>query len=191
MRCGSTMPWRGAGRHSCLISPRLRSQASTCGRPPTTCAAIISRENLSSTRFPGLPGKEVGHAADIEALDVAQRRLWLTGSRGLTRRAHGTMRRDCVDPKIRKRLSRRPLGSVPLTKKAPLSAPANALPLGQGACAHDWEANPISRPSWICPVRRTGLTSTIFNCSHYRGPVHGGRSAAVFGRAALSCNRHG
>src|SRR6185295_4945959 len=78
--------------------------------------------------FPGLPGLENEHEADVEAIDVAYGRLWVCGSHSLTRRSR--VKTDAtVDPRIRERPSRRLLGSVELSKDGGgLVAPGKALP---------------------------------------------------------------
>jgi Protein of unknown function (DUF3616) len=129
--------------------------------------------------FPGLPGKEEGREADIEALDVAEGRLWLCGSHALTRRGQGKMGRDRVDPKIRKRLSRRLLGSVPLKENgAALAMPGHALPFeGPGSLRDLVRSDPYLAPFMALPSKENGFDIeglTVFRRKLYlglRGPV--------------------
>jgi uncharacterized protein DUF3616 len=129
--------------------------------------------------FPGLPGKEAGHEADIEALDVAEGRLWLSGSHALTRRAQGTTGRDRVDPKIRKRLSRRLLASVPLEDNgAAVVPPGYALPFkGPGSLRTLVGSDPYMAPFMDLPSKENGFDVeglTVLRCKLYlglRGPV--------------------
>ena len=129
--------------------------------------------------FPGLPGKEAGHEADIEALDVAEGRLWLSGSHTLTRRAQGKMGRDRVDPKIRKRLSRRLLASVPLEENgAAVVPPGYALPFkGPGSLRALVGSDPYIAPFMDLPSKENGFDVeglTVLRRKLYlglRGPV--------------------
>lgn len=165
-----------AGEYLWTASDEMRTIE--CLAPVRGGYRLQSKFELDSL-FPGLPGKEAEHEADIEALDVAEGRLWLTGSHALTRRARGKMRRDRVDPKIRKRLSRRLLGSVPLTENgAALSSPGNALPFeGKGSLRTLLGSDPYIAPFMDLPSKENGLDVeglTVLRRKLYlglRGPV--------------------
>ena len=89
--------------------------------------------------FPGLPRAADGHEADIEALDVAGRYLWVCGSHSLTRRSQRKTNTDRVDARIHKRPSRILLGAVQL--------------LGDGGG--------VRGPGRSLPFRRTGSLRAV------------------------------
>jgi len=109
--------------------------------------------------FPGLPGKEAGQEADIESLDVAEGCLWLCGSHALTRRAQGKLGRDRVDPKIRKRPSRRLLGWVALGENGgAVTTPGQAFAFkGPGSLRALVRDDPYLAPFMDLPSKENGF----------------------------------
>src|SRR5262245_47574391 len=145
-----------AGEYLWTASDEMRTIE--CLAPVRGGYRLQSKFELDSL-FPGLPGKEAEHEADIEALDVAEGRLWLCGSHALTRRAQGKMGRDRVDPKIRKRLSRRLLGSAALAHDgAAVTTPGHALPFkGPGSLRALVRSNPYMAPFMDLPSKENGF----------------------------------
>jgi hypothetical protein len=146
---------------------------------PTGGGYQLSHQFALDTLFPELPGRQAGHEADIEALDVADGHLWLTGSHALTRRAPKKVGTGRIEPTIRKRLSRRLLGSLPLEQNgAGVRALGQVLPFkGPGSLRAVLAANPYTAPFMELPSKENGLDIeglTIFRNQVYlglRGPV--------------------
>jgi hypothetical protein len=109
--------------------------------------------------FPGLPGAQNQNEADIEAIDVANGRLWLCGSHSLTRRSQGEGAKAIVDPKIRKRPSRRLFGAVPLAKDgSSVTGPGQALPFdGAGSLRTALGGHAHLAPFLDLPSKENGL----------------------------------
>ena len=109
--------------------------------------------------FSGLPGARKALEADVEALDVAQGRLWVCGSHSLTRRSRSKNDPDCVDPRIRKRPSRGLLGSIELGEDGgSVNAPGEALPYkGVGSLRARLGADPHIVPFMGLPSKENGL----------------------------------
>lgn len=95
----------------------------------------LHRQLSLDTLFPGLPGADSAREADVEALDIADGRLWICGSHSLTRRSSATTTKSLVDAMIYKRPSRRLLGSVALSEDGGnVTGPGKALPFkGEGS----------------------------------------------------------
>lgn len=129
--------------------------------------------------FPGLPGAQGDLEADVEALDVAHGRLWVCGSHSLTRRSRDKSDAHRVDPKIRKRPSRRLLGSVELAEDgSTVTGPGDAIPYrGVGSLRALLGADPHIAPFVDLPSKENGLDiegMVIFRRKIYlamRGPV--------------------
>jgi hypothetical protein len=129
--------------------------------------------------FPGLPGGEAGHEADIEALDVSDGRLWVCGSHSLTRRSHQKKASGGVDPVIHKRPSRRLLGALTLSRDGSgVTGPGHALPFRDaGSLRAVLGARPHIAPFMELPSKENGLDIeglTVFRKKLYvglRGPV--------------------
>ena len=75
----------------------------------------LHRQLSLDALFPGLPGADSAREADVEALEVANGRLWICGSHALTRRTPSVTTKVVVDAEIQKRPSRRLLGAVALS----------------------------------------------------------------------------
>jgi Protein of unknown function (DUF3616) len=128
--------------------------------------------------FPGLPGGEAGHEADIEALEVADGRLWVCGSHSLTRRPQQKSA-SRIDPVIHKRPSRRLLGALPLAHDGSgVTGAGHALPFNEeGSLRAVLGARPHIAPFMELPSKENGLDIeglTIFRKRLYvglRGPV--------------------
>jgi hypothetical protein len=129
--------------------------------------------------FRGLPGADDGREADIEALDVADGRLWICGSHSLTRRSQEKSKPERVDAHIRKRPSRRLFGALPISKDgAVITGPGHALPYEKsGSLRAMLGANPYIAPFADLPSKENGLDIeglTLFRKKVYvgmRGPV--------------------
>jgi uncharacterized protein DUF3616 len=129
--------------------------------------------------FPGLPGGEAGHEADIEALDVSDGRLWVCGSHSLTRRSQQKTASGGVDPVIHKRPSRRLLGALTLFRDGSgVTEPGHALPFKEeGSLRTVLGARPHIAPFMELPSKENGLDIeglTVFRKTLYvglRGPV--------------------
>jgi hypothetical protein len=129
--------------------------------------------------FAGLPGAQGKLEADIEALDVANGRLWICGSHSLTRRSQTKTSGDHVDPKIRKRPSRRLLGRILLSGDGGgVAGEGEALPFkGMGSLRAVLGAHAHIAPFMDLPSKENGLDIeglTIFRGKVYiglRGPV--------------------
>jgi len=129
--------------------------------------------------FPGLPGGEAGHEADIEALEVSDGRLWVCGSHSLTRRSQQKSASRGVDPIIHKRPSRRLLGALTLSRDGSgVTGPGHALPFkDEGSLRAVLGARSHIAPFMELPSKENGLDIeglTIFRKTLYvglRGPV--------------------
>ena len=129
--------------------------------------------------FSGLPGAQAENEADIEGLDVADGRLWLCGSHSLTRRSPGNAAADRVEPKIRKRPSRRLLGAVSLSDDGgAITGSGQALPFrGAGSLRAVLGRREHIAPFMELPSKENGLDIeglTILRRKAYvglRGPV--------------------
>jgi len=88
----------------------------------------LHRQYVLDAVISALPGAKSGDEADVESLDAAQGRLWICGSHSLTRRNSSKSDSDGVDPRIRKRPSRRLLAALPLSKDGDAVSAGEALP---------------------------------------------------------------
>ena len=134
--------------------------------------------------FPGLPGAEKEHEADVEALDVAHGRLWVCGSHSLTRRTRDKTDAT-VDPKIRERPSRRLLGSVELSKDGGgFIAPGKALPYdGAGSLRAMLGSLAHIAPFMDLPSKENGLD--IEGLVSFRRKIYIGMRGPVVDNIAL------
>jgi hypothetical protein len=109
--------------------------------------------------FLDLPGAESEHEADIEALAVADGRLWICGSHSLTRRSQSKTQSDLVDAKIRKRPSRRLLGAVRLARDGgTIKGRGRALPFeGGGSLRAALGGSPYLAPFMDLPSKENGF----------------------------------
>jgi uncharacterized protein DUF3616 len=135
--------------------------------------------------FPGLPDAQKGLEADIEALDVADGRLWICGSHSLTRRAQTKTNADHVDPKIRKRPSRRLVGSIRLARDGgSIEGKGAALPFkGAGSLRAILGAYPHIAPFMDLPSKENGLD--IEGLTVFRGKVYVGLRGPVVDNIAI------
>jgi hypothetical protein len=139
----------------------------------------LQQQFLLDDFFPGLPGADEGREADIESLDVADGRLWICGSHSLTRRSQEKSRSERVDPRIRKRPSRRLFGALPISKDgAVITGPGHALPYGKtGSLRAVLGAKPHIAPFMGLPSKENGFDvegMVLFRRKVYvgmRGPV--------------------
>lgn len=119
----------------------------------------LHRQLSLDALFPGLPGADSAREADIEALDVADGRLWICGSHSLTRRSSTAAIKVAVDPEIHKRTSRRLLGAVALTDDGGnVMAPGKALPFkGVGSLRAALAKVPHIVPFMDLPSKENGI----------------------------------
>ena len=165
-----------AGQYLWTASDEMRSIE--CLAPAGHGYELIQQFALD-TLCPGLPGREAGHEADIEALDVADGRLWLTGSHAWTRRGQKQADKGRIEPRIRKRSSRRLLGSLALEQNgAGVRAPGQVLSFrGPSSLRALLASNPYLAPFMELPSKENGLDIeglTVFCNQIYlglRGPV--------------------
>jgi Protein of unknown function (DUF3616) len=134
--------------------------------------------------FPGLPGAEKELEADVEALDVAHGRLWVSGSHSLTRRSRDKTDAT-VDPRIRDRPSRRLLGSVELNKDGGgVVAPGKALPYdGAGNLRTTLGSISHIAPFMDLPSKENGLD--IEGLAIFRRKIYVGMRGPVVDNVAL------
>jgi hypothetical protein len=134
--------------------------------------------------FPGLPGAEKELEADVEALDVAHGRLWVSGSHSLTRRSRDKTE-AVVDPRIRDRPSRRLLGSVELSKDGgAVVAPGKALPYdGAGNLRTTLGSISHIAPFMDLPSKENGLD--IEGLAVFRRKIYVGMRGPVVDNVAL------
>jgi len=135
--------------------------------------------------FPGLPGADDQLEADVEALEVANDRLWICGSHSLTRRSQSKTKSDRVDPKIRKRPSRRLLGSVGLAPGGDaLAPPGTALPFkGAGSVRTVLGAHAHIAPFMQLPSKENGFD--IEGLTVWRGKIFVGLRGPVVDNIAI------
>jgi hypothetical protein len=165
-----------AGEHLWTASDEMRTVE--CLAPHRTGYRLRQQFSLDEL-FRGLPGAEDGREADIEALDVADGRLWVCGSHSLTRRSQEKSKSERVDAHIRKRPSRRLFGALPISKDgAAITGPGRALPYGKtGSLRAVLGAKPYIAPFADLPSKENGLDIeglTLFRKKVYvgmRGPV--------------------
>jgi hypothetical protein len=139
----------------------------------------LHRQFSLDALFPGLPGADSQQEADIEALDVAEGRLWICGSHSRTRRSQIKTREDHVEAQIHKRPSRRLFGSLRLSDHGcEVIAPGQALAYkGEGSLRAVLGNKPHLAPFMELPSKENGLDIeglTIFRKKIYvglRGPV--------------------
>jgi hypothetical protein len=144
----------------------------------------LYRQFMLNKLFPGLPGAQPCHEADIEALDVAQGRLWVSGSHSLTRRVLRKSDTDGVDPRIRKRPSRRLFGAMPLSKDGSTVSPGDALPFkGVGSMRSVLGSNAHIAPFMELPSKDNGLD--IEGLTVYRKWIHVGLRGPVVDNVAV------
>lgn len=119
----------------------------------------LHRQLALDDLFQGLPGAEEGDEADIEALDVADGKLWVCGSHSLTRRSRLKTKTNRVEAKINKRRSRRLIGALPLTEGGgAVGTPAQALPFrGSGSLRTVLGANAHLAPFMDLPSKENGF----------------------------------
>ena len=119
----------------------------------------LHRQLSLDALFPGLPGADSAREADIEALEVANGRLWICGSHSLTRRTPSVTTKVVVNAEIQKRPSRRLLGAVALTDDGgDVLAPGEALPFkGDGSLRAALAKLPHIVPFMDLPSKENGI----------------------------------
>jgi hypothetical protein len=125
---------------------------------PSEDGYILHRQYALDTLISALPGAKSGDEADIEGLDAAQGRLWVCGSHSLTRRNMSKSDSDGVDPRIRKRPSRRLLAGLPLSKDGGAVSAGEALPFrGTGSLRAVLSGSEHVAPFMELPSKENGL----------------------------------
>lgn len=108
--------------------------------------------------FRGLPGKAENDEADLESIDVADGRLWISGSHCIVRRQVGKTGNNTVDPRFRVRKSRRLLGNVAIADLLAGKVRGYAMPYsGRGSLRHLLARDQYIAPFIDLPSKENGL----------------------------------
>lgn len=117
--------------------------------------------------FAELPGRDDGEELDLESLDVAGGRLWISGSHCRVRRESkerkraqkgGRVSRLPLDSEIRPRPSRHLLGAVRLDRSGEIGGEGAALPpTGKGSLRRHLAYNPFVEPFAGLPSKENGI----------------------------------